>query len=80
MIAVAGMFTEISAKRAEILKYYYIATMLAVFFVLRVFSESTASKIVVGAMYYVLTGIVTYLVIGIAMKRKKAEAGQQAIN
>lgn len=60
MIAVAGLFTE--RKRLEYLNLYYIITMLAVFFVLRVFSESVPSKICVGAMYYMLVLAATYVV------------------
>jgi len=71
MIAVAGLFTEIiNTKLLMFIYKYYVVTMLAVFFVLRVFSESLPSKIAVGTMYYILTGIVTYIVIGIAKSKK----------
>lgn len=77
MIVVAGLFvelggnelngiiTKISEKTLNKIQTFYIATMLAVFFVLRVFSESTPSKIFVGIMYYLLTFLVTYIVINI---------------
>lgn len=59
--------TDTSAETAEenkvsflnYLNMYYIVVMFAVFFVLRVFSENTASKISVGAFYYILTMVIT---------------------
>ena len=75
MIVVAGLFielggnklndiiTKISEKTLNKIQTFYIATMLAVFFVLRIFSESMPSKIFVGTMYYLLTFLVTYIVI-----------------
>ena len=38
-----------------ILAAWYGVTLISVFFVLRIFSESTASKIVVGSIYYLFT-------------------------
>lgn len=84
MIAVAGLFVEALNKphvmehyqntlggKLELFKYYYIFTMLFEFFVLRLFHESNGSKFLVGTMYYILTLIVTFLLIkGISWKRK----------
>lgn len=73
MILVAGIFTELSLDDEGIkkltklnvsgLNYYYIITMLFEFFILRVFHESTASKFLVGTMYYALTLVITYILI-----------------
>ena len=68
MITAAGLFLEI--KELDKLKIYYIVTMLAVFFLLRVFHESLGSKLVVGLLYYVLTFIVTYVDTRVLWKRK----------
>lgn len=64
MIVVAALFTELkgSGRSMEWLKAYYVITMVAVFFVLRVFHEALASKIAVGAMYYLLMFLLTYKV------------------
>ena len=67
MIIVAALFVEL--KGLDLLKNYYIITMVAVFFVLRVFSENLPSKIFVGIMYYALTFAVTYA----AIKQIKTE-------
>lgn len=72
MVAVESMFLEIQScqeksandsNKLSKLHVFYLVTMIAVFFVLRVFSESLPSKIGVGLMYYALTFIVTYLVV-----------------
>lgn len=57
--AVAGIFTDkvfISNKKVySSFLYAYIAVLLSVFFVLRVFSESYGSKLFVGIVYYLFT-------------------------
>ena len=71
MVTVAVFFLE---KRPEgeipggriffdILKAGYAVTLIGVFFVLWVFSESTASRIVVGAVYYMFTIAMTAVLI-----------------
>lgn len=77
MVAVEGMFLDITEKslgengRLSRLHVFYLVTMLAVFFVLRVFSESLPSKIAVGAMYYALTFVMTYFVVSKVKYRAK---------
>lgn len=41
----------------------YLITLLSVFFVLRVFSENAASRVVVGGIYYIFTIAVTFLLL-----------------
>lgn len=53
------------------IEYYYVITMLAVFFVLRIFHEQGYSKLVVGAMYYILTILCTVIVCGTMRKNHK---------
>ena len=53
------------------IEYYYVVTMLAVFFVLRIFHEQGYSKLVVGAMYYILTILCTVIVCGTMRKNHK---------
>lgn len=78
IIAVEGMFSELYDKylyeyekctdkinRLDIINLYYYVVMFCVFFVLRIFSENTASRISVGTIYYVLTFILTYILIKI---------------
>lgn len=81
MIVAAGLFIELREKSGDIesltkvrlswLKWHYIVTMFAEFFVLRLFHEATGSKIVVGSMYYVLTIVITYMMFILS---KKSEA------
>lgn len=47
---------------ASINRYFY-CVLIAVFFVLRVFSENMFSKIIVGTMYYTLTFMITGVVV-----------------
>ncbi|MDO4187738.1 MAG: glycosyltransferase family 87 protein [Lachnospiraceae bacterium] len=68
MIVAVALFLEM--KELDKLKIYYIVTTLAVFFVLRLFHEADLSKIVVGAMYYALTFVVTYKVMRLIWTRK----------
>ena len=74
IVAIEGLFLEFNDLKK--LHGYYVATMVAVFFVLRVFSESVPSKIIVGAMYYVLTIAVTYLLILKMNSIKEIKNGQ----
>ena len=53
------------------IEYYYVITILAVFFVLRIFHEQGYSKLVVGAMYYILTILCTVIVCGTMRKNHK---------
>ena len=53
------------------IEYYYVITILAVFFVLRIFHEQGYSKLVVGAMYYILTILCTVMVCGTMRKNHK---------
>lgn len=64
MIVVAGLFMEIpdTYKHKNQLLIYYVISMLSVFFVLRVFHENIASKIVVGIIYYSFMIVITYVV------------------
>lgn len=81
MIVAAGLYTELAAfkegnacidkEKLDKIKIYYIITMLAVFFVLRVFHESFISKLVVGAMYYVLVIITTLILRGCYGKKEQ---------
>ena len=43
----------------DYLKYLYAAVLIGVFFVLRIFSENLPSKLVVGAVYYIFTFLLT---------------------
>lgn len=65
-----------SAKAISNIQTFYIITMLAVFFVLRIFSESTPSKVFVGAMYYLLTFGITYIVVNIKQSNCTITHGQ----
>ena len=61
LTAVAGMFCEEPERReGTVLKAYYMILLFAVFFVLRVFGESTASLTAAGIMYYLFTAAVTW--------------------
>lgn len=53
MVTVLAFF--IAEKKSMVFKAGFAVAILAVFFGLRIFSESTASKIVVGAIYYIFT-------------------------
>lgn len=59
LIIVAALFYE--KKRPDFLKAAYAAVLLAVFFVLRLFSESVGSRICVGSLYYLFTIMLTVL-------------------
>lgn len=65
-----GMFSEIENKERGHDKLYYGVMLLSVFFLLRVFSENTASKIVVGLIYYMYTIFVTVKLIRVTNKRE----------
>ena len=58
LILVAGMFTRDTKEtygKDKILQVGFVILLLLVFFVLRLFHESTASRIAVGALYYAYT-------------------------
>jgi len=59
LIIVAALFYE--KKRSDFLKSAYAVVLLAVFFVLRLFSESAGSRICVGSLYYLFTIALTVL-------------------
>ena len=61
MVTVLAFF--LAKERGIQLKAGYALTLVAVFFVLRVFSESAASKAAVGALYYIFTIAVTAAVL-----------------
>lgn len=69
LIAAGSIFVTSEAMPKIKEKYYktlsgtFLLTILSVFFVLRVFSENMASKIVVGAIYYIFTIAVTMILI-----------------
>lgn len=65
-----GMFTEINSEKRSREMMFFGVTLLSVFFLLRVFSENTASKLVVGAIYYIYTLYVTAKVIKIINNSK----------
>lgn len=80
IVAVEGLFIELnliggkgllSKVQLETLHTYYIVTMLAVFFVLRLFSESLMSKIFVGALFYALTLIVSFIVLKLCFTKRE---------
>ena len=48
---------------------WYLAVVILVYFVLRIFGENTASKIAVGTVYYAFTVAVT--VTGVLLIRKR---------
>ena len=50
MVIVVAFF--IGKNRSTFIKWFYGIDILAVFFVLRIFSESTPSKLFVGVIYY----------------------------
>lgn len=87
MVAAEGLFIELGSKFCELVEsksrlkkihIFYLVTMTSVFFVLRVFSENLPSKIAVGALYYALTFIVTYLVVA-TMAFKKSDTSANHI-
>lgn len=66
-----GMFSEISnEKRGKDILYFGVM-LLAVFFLLRIFSENVASKLVVGTIYYIYTLYVTIKVFKIITNSEK---------
>lgn len=70
IVIAAALFYEKEQK--TYIKAVYAATLLAVFFVLRLFSESTGSKICVGSLYYLFTIMVTGIGIVAIMNHKKS--------
>ncbi len=67
-VLVASLFYE--HRQRNYLKVFYAVVLLALFFVLRLFSESAISKIGVGAIYYLFTVSVTAVGICIINKRR----------
>ena len=66
LILVAGMFTgdlQETYGRDRILFGGFMILLLCVFFVLRLFHENTASRIIVGALYYAYTVYATIILI-----------------
>ena len=65
LIIVVSVFYEVTTVYGKISKaslaWQYATVLVGVFFVLRLFSESPDSKIVVGTVYYVFTFVLTYL-------------------
>lgn len=59
LVLVAALFYE--KEQAQLVKTVYVVVLLAVFFVLRIFGESTGSKICVGTLYYLFTIGITVL-------------------
>lgn len=70
IVIAAALFYEKEQK--TYIKAAYAATLLAVFFVLRLFSESMGSKICVGSLYYLFTIMVTGIGIVAIMNHKKS--------
>lgn len=74
LVLVAALFYE--KERTQFVKAAYAAVLLAVFFGLRIFSESAGSKICVGTIYYMFTIGMTAL--GLAyIFRDKTSGGLQ---
>ena len=69
MVTVLAFFT--ARQRSIWFKAGYAVTLAAVFFMLRVFSESDASRIVTGAVYYLFTIAVT-----VSLARDMKDAGK----
>ena len=55
--------STLGSKLKATLRIGYSVLIISVFFILRIFSESTGSKIVVGAIYYAFTIFVTWILI-----------------
>lgn len=70
IVIVTALFYEKEQK--TYMKAAYAVTLLAVFFVLRLFSESVGSKICVGTLYYLFTTAVTAIGILTVIKNKKS--------
>lgn len=62
--------TKDYAVICNLYRYSYVV-IVAVFFVLRAFSENTFSKIIVGTLYYILTFLVTGVIWYVGLNRKK---------
>lgn len=71
LAAVGCVFTEMEyalGKVMRLVRIGYVVTLIGVFFILRVFSESLGSRIVVGTIYYLFTVGMTIVLI---MNRKE---------
>lgn len=64
---------QFDIKSSIVMKVLYVLVMLTAFFVLRVFSENTMSKVIMGILYYGFTIFVTYKLYGIVVDKIKAE-------
>ncbi|MFT3982528.1 MAG: glycosyltransferase 87 family protein [Lachnospiraceae bacterium] len=71
LVLVAALFYE--KERSAYIKAVYAVVLLAVFFVLRIFSESAGSKICVGTLYYLFTIGITVLGLVTIFKESKGE-------
>ena len=69
MSAVLAFFCE--KDRSIWLKIWYAVTLFAVFFVLRIFSESAVSRMITGAVYYTFTIVMTAEAVLAAVSAKK---------
>ncbi len=67
LVTCYGMFSEGKYKNYE--KIMFGVMLLSVFFLLRAFSENTASKIIVGIIYYLYTILITAKVIKKGLER-----------
>lgn len=77
LAACAGMFTDDyqTEKSQNMGIMFYEVLLVLVFFVLRVFSENTASRIAIGTIYYAFTILVSIMAIEIIQKNKKQDIG-----
>lgn len=77
LAACAGMFTDEhqTEKSQNMGIMFYEALLILVFFVLRVFSENTASRIAVGTIYYAFTILVSITAIEIIRNKEKSGIG-----
>ena len=63
LFAASDEMPALSERDNRMLSGLFLLTVLMVFFVLRIFSENTASKLLVGAVYYIFTIMVTVFLI-----------------
>lgn len=60
---------ELVGKAGKIVEILYLPLLLMSFFVLRIFSENTASRLCLGIIYYVLTVELTFILINIVKEK-----------
>ncbi|MCR4806968.1 MAG: DUF2029 domain-containing protein [Lachnospiraceae bacterium] len=79
LVLVTAFFLE--SKRSAYLKAFYGAVLIYIFFVLRIFSESTGSKVAGGIIYYAFTILLTVMLIremaGKSSDNKENESGNK---